>query len=255
MAGLALMVFEVDVDLQPGLVNPVALEDTVAVVVDVLRATTTMCQALGNGATAVIPCGSVEDAALLGRAMVGERVLVCGERDGLKPAGYDLGNGPGEFVPARVRGGVLVMATTNGTPAILRSRPALRTMIASFLNLSATLGALENAGRNIRIICAGEKGGPAWEDTLLAGHLVEGLLARGFAPGGDGARLARELASATRGKPLPDLLRRGSGGQRLLRQGFGDDIDHASRIDSLQLVAILRSDPQRVEVDPLAGAG
>lgn len=249
------MLREVDVYLQPALVEPAALEGATAVVVDVLRATTTMCQALANGASAIVPCGSVEEASLLGRVMTGERVLVCGERDGLKPAGCDLGNGPWEFSPSRVRGGVLVMATTNGTPAILRSRPASRTVVASFLNLKSTIGALESAGTNIRIICAGEKGGPSWEDTLLAGHIVEGLCARGLVMGGDGARMALCLALATKDKPLGEVLRQGAGGQRLLRQGFADDIDHAARLDSLRLVAVLRSDPARVEIDPVADIG
>lgn len=246
---------EVDVYLQPGLVDPAALDGATAVVVDVLRATTTMCQALANGASAIIPCGSVEEAGLLGRAMAADRVLVCGERDGLKPAGYDLGNRPGEFSPARVRGAVLVMATTNGTPAILRSRPALRTLVASFLNLGATTQALASAGTDIRIICAGEKGYPSWEDTLLAGHLVEKLRAHGLVMGGDGARVAQSLAFSTRNQPLVEVLRQGAGGQRLLRQGFAHDIDHASRLDSLRLVAVLRSDPARVEIDPVADIG
>ena len=246
---------QVDVYLQPGLVDPAALDGATAVVVDVLRATTTMCQALANGASAIVPCGSVEEAGLLGRAMAGERVLVCGERDGLKPAGYDLGNGPGEFSAARVRGSVLVMATTNGTPAILRARPALRTLVASFLNLGATIEALDNSGTDIRIICAGEKGGPSWEDTLLGGHIVEGLRSRGLAVGGDGARLALGMALSTKEQPLAEVLRQGAGGQRLLRQGFAHDIEHASQVDSLRIVAVLRSDPARVEIDPVAGIG
>lgn len=241
---------EIDVCLQPGLVDPSALGASIAVVVDVLRATTTMCQALGNGASAIVPCGSVEEASLLGKVIPGERVLVCGERDGLKPAGYDLGNGPGEFSSARVRGCVLVMATTNGTPAILRSRPALRTIVASFLNLESTVQYLDSERKAVTIICAGEKGGPSWEDTLLAGHIAEGLRSKGFDLRGDGARIALEFAVCTRGKPLVELLRQGAGGQRLLRQGFGDDIDHAARRDSLRLVAVLRSDPARVEIDP-----
>jgi len=247
------MLQEVDVYLQPGQVDPLALENATAVVVDVLRATTTMCQALANGASAIVTCGSVEEATLLGRAMSGERVLVCGERDGLKPAGYDLGNAPGEFSAARVRGNILVMATTNGTPAILRSRPALKTVIASFLNLKAVVDALVNGGTDVRIICAGEKGGPSWEDTLLAGHLVAGLVESGFAIGGDGARIALGLAMGTQSVGLAELLRKGDGGQRLLRQGFENDIDHAARLDSVRLVPVLRSDPARVEVDPGGG--
>jgi phosphosulfolactate phosphohydrolase-like enzyme len=104
--------------------------------------------------------------------MSGERVLVCGERDGLKPAGYDLGNAPGEFSAARVRGNILVMATTNGTPAILRSRPALKTVIASFLNLKAVVDALVNGGTDVRIICAGEKGGPSWPPFFIRTPLL-----------------------------------------------------------------------------------
>src|SRR6516165_3641986 len=105
---------EVQVHLLPGLAPPGRLAGGLAVVVDVLRATTTSIHALVAGCTAVRPCVEIEEAQTLAGAMRAGRVLLAGERNGTPIAGFDLGNSPQEFTPKACRGCILVFTTTNG---------------------------------------------------------------------------------------------------------------------------------------------
>ena len=125
--------------LLPSLIPPGSLRGGVAVVVDVLRATTVMVHALAAGCEAVIPCAEIDEAKA-SRRRPAARARPCwrGEREGLPIPGFDLGNSPGDFTREVCRGKTLVMTTTNGTRAILASLEAERVYIASFANLRAT---------------------------------------------------------------------------------------------------------------------
>src|SRR5262245_8863015 len=110
---------DVHVHLLPELVPPEALAGGVAVVIDVLRATTTVVHALAAGCAAVRPCAGVDEARALAGSMRAGRVLLGGERGGLPLPGFDAGNSPREYTPAVCRGTTLVLTTTNGTRALL----------------------------------------------------------------------------------------------------------------------------------------
>jgi hypothetical protein len=114
----------VRVHLTPDRLTPALLAQSVAVVIDVLRATTTMIHALASGCVAVWPVAEVEEARRIADGMRAGRVLLGGERDGVPPAGFDLGNSPGEYTCARCKGTTLVLTTTNGTGALLRAAPS-----------------------------------------------------------------------------------------------------------------------------------
>ena len=126
------------VHLLPKLIPPGSLRGGVAVVVDVLRATTVMVQALASGCEAVIPCGKIDEAKALAAGLPSGTALLAGERRGLPIPGFDLGNSPADFTPDICREKTVVMTTTNGTRAILASIEAERVYIASFTNLRAT---------------------------------------------------------------------------------------------------------------------
>src|SRR5437588_8992039 len=121
---------EVHVYLLPELAPPGRLTGGVAVVIDVLRAATTIVQALAAGCDAVRPCAGVEEARELAGRMRAGRVLLGGDRDGLPLPGFDLGNSPGEYSAARCRGTTLVLTTSNGTRALLHAAGAARTLVA-----------------------------------------------------------------------------------------------------------------------------
>src|SRR3954452_7183254 len=128
---------EVHVHLLPELVPPGRLAGGLAVVIDVLRATTTIVHALAAGCTAVRPCAEVEEARDLAGGMRAGRVLLGGERGGVPLPGFDLGNSPREYTAKVCRGSTLVLTTTNGTRALLRAAEAARVLVASFANFSA----------------------------------------------------------------------------------------------------------------------
>src|SRR5205823_2818049 len=116
--------------------------------------------------------------------------LLTGERHGKPIAGFDIGNSPREFTAARCKGKTVVMATTNGTPAIVRAAEAERVLIAAFVNFSAVCEQLRTDARPVHIVCAGTDGGISFEDALLAGALVDFLCEQGEVKLNDSARLA-----------------------------------------------------------------
>lgn len=140
------------------------------VVIDVIRATSTICQALASGYSRVFCTAEVEDALAL-REALGEGVL-GGERKAVRIAGFDLGNSPREYLePA---GETLILSTTNGTRAVVAAaRRCERVLIASLLNLSAVVAAVGRHGEDALVVCAGVQGRPNLDDTYVAGRIVE----------------------------------------------------------------------------------
>jgi 2-phosphosulfolactate phosphatase len=250
------------VHLLPCLIPPGALRGGVAVVVDVLRATTVIVHALAAGCAAVIPCGEVEEAKRVATQLPPGTALLGGERGGLPIPGFHLGNSPGEFTRAVCTGKNLVMTTTNGTRAILACLDALRVYIASFANLKATADELgvqllkKDHGLPVHIVCAGTEGHISLEDSLLAGALTTGLAAltvndpEGARLGNDEAFLVLsqwlEAERFLKRRPLKKLLGVSRGGQNVQRIGLAADIAAAAEVDRHPLVARLRVDPLRV---------
>ena len=237
----------VSVYLLPELAAAERLAEGIAVVIDVLRATTTIVTALAAGCNAIYPCATVEEARRTADEMRVGRVLLAGERDGLPLPGFDQGNSPGEFTPARCRGLALVMTTTNGTRALLHSSFAARTLVAGFVNFSAVCEQLRQDVRPVHVICAGDAGQVAMEDALLAGAFVDFLCDVTDVRLNDAARLAWDCFE-NHGRILDGALEVCAGGVRLRNLGYDDDVRAAARVDQFALVPELRRDPLRVEV-------
>jgi len=170
---------DVHVHLTSQLAPPDQLAGGVAVVIDVLRATTTILHALASGCSAVRPCAEVEEARELADSLRAGRVLLGGERGGKPLPAFDIGNSPREYTAARCRGAVLVLTTSNGSRALLHAAAAERVLVAAFVNYSAVCEQLRRETRPIHIVCAGDDGAVALEDALLAGAL---LVASGCPP-------------------------------------------------------------------------
>ena len=237
----------VRVHLTPDRLTPEQLTPSVAVVIDVLRATTTMIHALAAGCCAVWPVEEVEEARRVADGMRAGRVLLGGERDGVPLAGFDLGNSPGEYTCARCKGTTLVLTTTNGTRALLRAASAARTLIAGFVNYSAVCEQLAQEARPVDIVCAGYHGEVALEDALLAGALVEFLSEHGAVALNDAARLAWDCFE-NHGRVLDGALEISAGGVHLRSLGYDEDIRSAARVDQFALVPEVRREPLRVEI-------
>jgi 2-phosphosulfolactate phosphatase len=234
-----------------------------AVVIDVLRATTTTIHALAAGAAKVIPYLEVEDARRAAAAMPADSCILGGERGGVRIAGFDLGNSPNEYAPHVVSGKTVLITTTNGTKALLHCRLAERIMLGAFVNLSAVCRAVRGRPR-VDLVCAGTRDEIAREDALLAGAMVERLTANDPLPNGskpngstpsdlalnDQALIARDLwrcvARDCEGSSERLARRLGEcrGGCDLAALGMSSDIVVAADIDRFDIVP---------RWDPIAG--
>ncbi|HYV34375.1 MAG TPA: 2-phosphosulfolactate phosphatase [Gemmataceae bacterium] len=238
---------EVHVHLLPELVPRGRLAGGIAVVVDVLRATTTIVHALAAGCVAVRPCAEIDEAQTLAGSMRAGRVLLAGERGGQQLPGFDMGNSPCSFTPRSCCGCTLVLTTSNGTRALLKAAEADRALVAAFVNFSAVCEQLRQDVRPIHVLCAGTESEVALEDTLLAGALVDYLSQACEVELNDSARLAWDCFE-NHGRVLHGAIEVSRGGAILRRLGYDEDIKAACQIDRFHLVPELKRDPLRVEV-------
>jgi len=214
--------------------DPAELGGTTAVVIDVLRATSTIAAALAAGARGIYPTASTEDALHLAQSLGRDDTLLCGERKGLKIEGYELGNSPLEFTSDRVEGKRLVMNTTNGTRAFLAVESADRVYAAALVNSAAVAERLSEV-QELLILCAGRQDAFALEDAVCAGHLVECLRSRGAELElDDAARAAATLARAHEADA--GLLAESEAGRLLAAAGLSPDLEWCARRDILDIV-------------------
>lgn len=151
-----------------------------AVVIDVFRATSVMCTALENGAQCIIPVTTIEECKELKNKMLGQNVLLGGERKTRLIEGFDLDNSPLKYTPAKVQGSTIIMSTTNGTRTINAASQASKLYIGSLLNARAIVRKLIESNLDITIICSGRHDLFTMEDGLCAGLMAAELQARGY---------------------------------------------------------------------------
>lgn len=240
----------------PELVKPAELAGGTAIVIDVLRATTTITTALAAGAREVLPLLTVEEARQAAKARPTGSTVLGGERAGGKIAGFDLGNSPSEYTPQSVGGRSLIITTTNGTKALLHARTAGRILLAAFTNLSAVCSAVSDV-ECIDILCAGTDGQITREDVLLAGAIVERLTAAAQRDLNDQARIARdawrsatcdvtELAELRR--RLAAELRETQGGRNLIGMGLEADLEAAADMDRYSITPIFEASAGAIRI-------
>lgn len=212
-----------------------------ALVVDVMRASTTVVAACAAGCLRVVPVSDREAAlrAAAGLARTGP-VLLAGERGGESLSGFDLGNSPLEYTAGGVAGRTVVLTTTNGTAAMLEAAGAEAAAVAAFTNLEASARWAVAAGRDVTILCAGEAGELSLEDAVCAGFLVESL-----ADGGarleptDAATAARRIAHFY-AACLHRLAEDSRWARRLIARGRQADVDACLTRAGLDQVPVLR---------------
>lgn len=220
-------------------VDPASLQFSVVVVIDVVRATTTMTEALANGARGIYPTASTEEAVKLATSLGREDTLLCGERKGAKVEGFDLGNSPREFTGPTVSGKRLVMSTTNGTRAIVTGGEGERLVACAFTNLGAVGETLKDAA-SVAILCAGREDRFSLEDALCAGLLIARLRSdHDVTPVlNDASRAALALADSL--QPDRAFLSDTAAGRALLGIGLGDDLDICAHVDRHSIVPEMR---------------
>ncbi|HEX6433400.1 MAG TPA: 2-phosphosulfolactate phosphatase, partial [Gemmatimonadales bacterium] len=169
----------IDVLLTPGSLSSGEVHGRAVFVIDILRATTTMCVALNHGAKAIIPVASTEEALRLSQTIGSDDVLLAGEKDCVRIPGFHLGNSPLEMSETAVRGKTIIVTTSNGTKALLACQGASSVYPTAAVNLStATEKAREIllADRHILIVCAGRAGAFSLDDAYCAGRLIASIL-------------------------------------------------------------------------------
>ncbi len=241
------MAQEIFVHLLPTLFDPADVKGGIAIIVDILRASTTITHALANGAGGVIPCGAVEDAFAIREASADGTCLLGGERGGIKIDGFDLSNSPDDYSPSVVSGKTIGFTTTNGTKALLRSQQADEILIGAFVNFSAVLQRIASQPKPIHIVCAGTDGVITGEDVLFAGALSEALQNTGEDwKANDAGKVAenhwRQECNELTAAGIEPSLRRAQGGRNLIRLGYDKDIATASMVDSVPVVGIVNDE-------------
>lgn len=210
-----------------------------AVIIDVLRASTVICTALENGAREVIPFASVEQARQ-DHARHGSGAMLCGEREGVKIRGFDLGNSPAEYTRDVVEGKSLYYASTNGSVALAQSPSTGDTIVAGFVNLTAAAEHIDSVGLSTLIICSGREGGFSLEDAVCAGALIARLweVSEHAEPATDSAYAAQALWDRYKSDPTMALWQ-SDHGKYLISLGFGADLSVCGEIDSMPVVPLL----------------
>ncbi|MCL4126929.1 UNVERIFIED_CONTAM: hypothetical protein GTU68_023153 [Idotea baltica] len=209
-----------------------------------------MTTALANGAKEFLTCQSVDEARELAQTHDAD-VLLCGERHCKPIDGFHLGNSPAEYSSDVVQDRSLILTTTNGTFAIAAAQNARAMVAASFLNLSAVVVKLRDAG-SVHLVCAGTNGEITAEDVLLAGAIVDRLSSEvNLELVGDDAILARELWTAWMGEGWSDQnerltqrLAESQGGRNLIGVGYEADLGRCAAIDLFDVV------PERIATTP-----
>jgi 2-phosphosulfolactate phosphatase len=237
---------KLEVCLTPALLHLYDIRESIVVVIDIFRATSSICYGIENGVEAIIPVASVESC----ESYRHTDYLLAAERNGEVVDGFDFGNSPFAYASDKVQGKVVVLTTTNGTHAINESRTARRVVIGSFLNLTALSQWLASQPFDVLLLCAGWKNKFNLEDTLFAGAVVHQLKNDGYKLD-DSAIGAEDLYVAGK-HDLNEYLKKTSHSERLKKLGIEEDIRFCLNVDRTTAIPVLDGDRLiRMEVTEL----
>jgi 2-phosphosulfolactate phosphatase len=210
----------IDVAFTPAEAGPAR----VAIVVDVMRATSTIAQALASGYRRVLCCGEIDEARAL-RKQLGDEAVVGGERNAVLIEGFDLGASPRDYLEPRAQ--TAILTTTNGTRTVLAAAAnAEIVLLGSLLNLDAVAAAALAPGEDITVVCAGYQGAFAIDDAYCAGRIIELL---------DGERTDAAVASAALARAYPTAWE-GVNARTYGPPGLEDDLRWCTRENTLTIV-------------------
>ncbi len=213
------------------------LNGKIAVVIDILRATTTIVEALGNGARCIVPVASVDGARVLSHKRANS--ILCGERSGIKPDGFTLGNSPLEYDPQTILEKDCVLTTTNGTRAIHMADAADEVLIGSVSNVDALCSCIRDDGRDVVLICSGTDGMVSFEDCLGAGLIIDRL---SYAATDNAAMMYHAMEGASiRFGGFRFAVESSFHAKRLIEMGFGKDVEHACQMGISSVVPVFDS--------------
>ncbi len=227
---------KLNVFLSPVIVDELYFTGKTTVVIDVLRATSTIITAINNGAKEIVPVASVEFAVKVSGGMFGGQTLLGGERNTKKIEGFALGNSPFEYSSEIVNAKSIVFYTTNGTKSIAKAKYSENLICASFLNISSIINYLISLNKDVEIICSGRNNYFSLEDSVCAGMLVSKLQNHfGDIELNDSAKASKILYEQF-GKNILSMLYQSDHGKILIENGFESDLEYCSKVDMFDTI-------------------
>jgi 2-phosphosulfolactate phosphatase len=242
---------EIDIQLVPSPPNSDALLDRTVVVIDVLRATSVMVNAISQGALEILPLASVEEALQMAKVFPKDSVLLGGERESKSIPGFHLGNSPEEYVAESVKGKELILTTTNGTKAFHLVSSGKEILVGSFLNIGTVARRCLESGRDLLIFPSGDEGNFSLEDTICGGMLIELITKKRKKSISltDASQCAQILYQRFKDNLL-EAFHLSHHGKELINRGFEDDLDYCAQIDITSLVPVFRGGVIRAPSPP-----
>lgn len=211
-------------------------DESIVVIIDVLRATSAICAAFENGAEKIIPVATVEEA----RSYKKKGFLVGAERNGLPVDGFDFGNSPFHYMGEHIKGKTIVLTTTNGTQAIEAAKDAYKIVIGSFLNIDALCNFLIAENRNILLLCSGWKNKFNLEDAVFAGAVTDEISNRSDKYDfGDACLALKYLAQMAKKNPNK-FLSHSSHKERLAELNLKEDVRYCLTPNQTKVIPIYK---------------
>ena len=223
---------KINVLLSPISVDELYFTGKTTVVIDILRATTTIISALGNGAKEIIPVATVEFAVKVSGGMFGGQTLLGGERNTKKIEGFALGNSPMEYSEDIISGKSIILYTTNGTKAIVKAKFSGELFICAFSNISALAEHLVKLNKDIEILCAGRLNNFSMEDTVCAGKLINEIVKLNNDTILTDSAIASVSLNKSFGKSLLKMLKETEHGKLLIENGYEEDLKFCSKLNT-----------------------
>ncbi|MFA6946187.1 MAG: 2-phosphosulfolactate phosphatase [Pedobacter sp.] len=222
-----------EVCLTPALLHLHDFTDSIVVVIDIFRATSSICYGIENGAEAIIPVATIEAC----ESYRNSDFLLAAERNGEVVDGFNFGNSPFSYTEEKVSGKTIVLTTTNGTHAINMSRGASKIVIGSFLNLASLCDWLKTQPNDVLLLCSGWKDKVNLEDTLFAGGVVHYLREEKYVL--DDAGIASEDLYIMAKDDLNSYLKKTSHSERLKKLGIEEDIKFCLNLNTTKGIPVL----------------
>lgn len=211
------------------------------VVIDVLRATSVITQAIRNGAKEVIPVATVEFAVKVSGGMFGGQTLLGGERNTKKIEGFALGNSPFEYVKKIVDRKSIVFYTTNGTKAIVKAKFSENLIICSFLNITAVAKYIVELGNDVEILCAGRNNLFSLEDSVCAGRLAKEISKYHNDISLNDSTLAAMSLDDKFGLDIIEMMNKCEHGKILAENGFEKDIEFCGQLNITEIIPVFKN--------------
>jgi 2-phosphosulfolactate phosphatase len=241
----------IDIQFLPFPPNLHLLSDRVIVVIDILRATSTMVHAMSQGASEIIPVATVEEAFQMAKVFPRGSTLLGGERESEKIQGFDLGNSPKEYVGEKVKGKKLILTTTNGTKAFRLVSLGKKVLVGSFFNIGAVTKRCLELDRDLLLFPSGDEGNYSLEDAVCGGMLIELITKVSRKPISltDASQCAQIFYERFE-ENLLEAFHLSHHGKELINRGFEEDLAYCAQIDITDIVPEFKDGVIRVPLTP-----